>query len=89
MKQAVVRIRRKGLNQFEGQSKGFKECFKLDSEFLKTIFSTIQSEFYEELFLKNIEDQHTELYTTFIVTFDGEFIKTKYEEKKDHTLFLN
>ena len=29
---------------------------KLDSGFLKTTFSTIHSEFYKELFEKNIED---------------------------------
>ena len=31
MKKAVVTIRRKGLDQFEGQSKGSKGCFKIDS----------------------------------------------------------
>ena len=31
MKQAVVPIRRKGLDQFEGQSSGCKGWFKLDS----------------------------------------------------------
>ena len=58
MKQAVVIIFRKGLYQFEVQSKGFKGWFKLDSGFLKTEFSTLHSELYKELFLKNIEDIH-------------------------------
>ena len=40
------------------------------------------------MFLKNTEDQDTELYTTFIVLFDKEYIKTKYE-KKDQTWLLN
>ena len=38
MKQAVVTMRRKGLYQFEGQSKGSKGGFKLDSVFLKQHF---------------------------------------------------
>ena len=46
------------------------------------------SEWYKELFKNNIEYQETELYTTFIVPFDEEFIKTNYE-KKYQTLFLN
>ena len=50
MKQSVVTIRRKGLDQFEVQSKGSKVWFKLDSGVLKTTFSTIHSEFYKELF---------------------------------------
>ena len=33
MRQAMVTIRRKGLDQFEGQSKGYKGWFKLDSRF--------------------------------------------------------
>ena len=38
MKQKVNTIHRKGLNQFEGQSTGYKGWFKLDIEFLKTTF---------------------------------------------------
>ena len=36
MKQKVNTIRRKGLNQFEGQSTVYKEWFKHDIEFLNT-----------------------------------------------------
>ena len=46
MKQAVVTLCRKGLYQFEGQSKSYKGWFKLDSGFLKTTFSTSHLEFY-------------------------------------------
>ena len=35
MKKAVVKIRRKGLDKFEGQSKGSTGPFKLDSGFFK------------------------------------------------------
>ena len=56
MKKAVVKICRKGLDKFEGQSKGYTGRFKLDSGFLKTTFSTIHSEFYKERFENNIED---------------------------------
>ena len=43
MKQKVNTIRRKGLDQFEGQSIGSKGCFKLDIELFLTIFSKIHS----------------------------------------------
>ena len=59
MKKAVVTIRRKGLDHFEGQSKGSTGWFKLKSEFLKTKYSTIHLEFYKEIFEYNIEDQDT------------------------------
>ena len=40
MKQAVNTIFRKGLDQFEGKSKGSKRWFKLDSGLKKKVFST-------------------------------------------------
>ena len=43
MKQKVNTIRRKGLDQFEGQSIGSKGWFKLDIELFLTIFSKIHS----------------------------------------------
>ena len=49
MKQAVVTIFRKGLYQFEGQSKVSTGWFKLYGLFFKTTFYTINSEFYKEL----------------------------------------
>ena len=52
--------------------------------FFKTTFSTINSEFYKELSENNIEYQDTELYTTFIVPFDKESIKTKDEKRTKH-----
>ena len=66
----MVTIHRRGLYKFEGQYKGYTVWFKLDSGFLKTKISTSNPEFYKELFENNIEDQDTELYTTFIVPFD-------------------
>ena len=53
MKQAVVTICRKGLDQFDGESSGSKGWFKLDSGFFLINFSKIHSEFYKELFKKN------------------------------------
>ena len=70
MKQAVVTILRKGLDNFEDQSKGSTVCFKIDGGLKTTTFSTIHSEFYKGLFKNNFEDQDTELYTKFILTFD-------------------
>ena len=60
MKQAVVTIFRKGLYQFEGQSKGSKRWFKLDSGLLKTTFSTIHSELHKKLLkgILNIKTQN-------------------------------
>ena len=80
MKKAVVTICRKGLDKFEGQYKGSIGQFKIDSGFLKTTFSTINSEFQNELFEKNIDDQDTGIYTAFIVPFDRESINTKYKK---------
>ena len=85
-KQKVHTIRRKGLNQFEGQSNGNQGWFKLDIEFLKTTFSESHSEFYNELFEKNIENQDTEVYKTFSVPFDKELINRKYEKPKPHMI---
>ena len=82
MKQAVITIRRKGFDQFEGQSKGSTGWFKLDSDFLKQHFLRFIQNYIKKL--KNIEDQYTELYTTFIVPFDEEFIKTTNEKKIKH-----
>ena len=55
MKQAENTIIRKGLDQFEGQSRGSKGWFKLDIGFLKTTYSKSHSELYKELFKNNIE----------------------------------
>ena len=75
--QAVVTIRGKGLYQFEGQYRVSKEWFKLDSGFLKQLFQqVIQNSI---IIFKNIKDQDTEVYTKFIVPFDEECMKTKYE----------
>ena len=46
IKEEVVTIRRKDLDKFEVQSKGYTGWFKLGSEFVKEIFSTIDPEFY-------------------------------------------
>ena len=78
MKQAVNTIRRKGLDQFEGQSSGYKVWFKLDIGFFKTTFSKIHSELYKELFKSNNENQYMEVYKTFIVLFYIKLIKKKY-----------
>ena len=48
MKEAVVTILRKGLYQFEGQSKGSKGWFKLESGLLKKTFYTSHPELYKE-----------------------------------------
>ena len=87
MKQAVT-ILRKGLDKYDGRSKGYKGWFKLDSGFLKTTFSTIHSELYKELFEKNDEDQDTEIYKTFIESFNKESIKKNMEKrtKNDYSI---
>ena len=87
MKQKVNTIRRKVLNQFEGQSTGFKGWFKPDIKFFLTFFSKIHSEIYKALFKNNIEYQDMEVYKTFLVPFDEEFIKKKIEKQKLNMIF--
>ena len=74
MKKTVVTIRRKGLDKFEDQSKGSTEWFKLDGGFFKHFLQFIQNSL--KTFENNIEDKNTELYTTFIVPFFKEYIRT-------------
>ena len=46
MKEAVVTIRRKDLDNFEGKSKGPTCWFNLDHAFFKRHFYTLEPEFY-------------------------------------------
>ena len=46
MNEAVVMIRGKDLDKFEGQSKGSIGWFNLDHEFLKRKFLTFEPDFY-------------------------------------------
>ena len=70
MKEAVVAICRKGLDNFEGHSKVSTGWFSIDHEFLKRKFSTLEPEFYIKLYEKGIEDQDMEPYKTFVVPFN-------------------
>ena len=88
MKEVVLKIRRKDLYKFEGQSKGSTGWFKLDSGFKKTKISSIYPELYKRLLKKDIEYQDTEPYKTFIFSFDKESSKKKYV-KLDQTRLLN
>ena len=45
MKEAVVTIRRKDSDKFEGRSKGSTGWFNLDNEFLKRKISTLEPDF--------------------------------------------
>ena len=46
MKEAVVTIRRKDLDNFEGSSKGSTGWFDIDNDFLRGKFSTLEPDFY-------------------------------------------
>ena len=46
MKEAVVTIRRKDSDKFEGQSKGYTVWFDLDHEFVTRNFSKLEPDFY-------------------------------------------
>ena len=46
MKEVVANIRRKDLDNFEGQYKESTGWFNLDHEFLKRTFSTPEPDFY-------------------------------------------
>ena len=71
MGKAVFTIRRKDLNNFQGQYIGSTGLFNLVHEWLKIIFSTLESDCYEKLFEKDIEGQDIETYKTFVVPFDN------------------
>ena len=70
MKEAVVTICRKGLDNFQGGPIRSTCWFDLDHEFLKGKFSTLEPDFYKNLFEKDIEGQDIEPYKTFVVPFD-------------------
>ena len=74
MKEAVVTIRRKYSDQFEGQSKGYTLQLNLDCKFFKGKFSTLEPDLihnYEKLYENDIEDLDMEPYKTFFVPFDS------------------
>ena len=50
MKEAVVTIRRKDSDQFEGQYKGYTGWFNTDHEFSRRDFSTLEPDFYKPLY---------------------------------------
>ena len=54
-KQAVVVIYRKDSDKFEGHSKGSTGWFNLDHEFLKRKISTLEPNFYDKIYEKDIE----------------------------------
>ena len=70
MKKAVVKIRRKDSDKFEGQSNGSSGWFNIDSELKKRYVSTIEADFYNNLYEKYIEGPDMEPYETFLVPFD-------------------
>ena len=73
VKEAVVTILRKKSDKFEVQCKGSTGWFKVDSE-LKKIYNSPM--ILLTRFEQYIESQDTEIYKTFIVSFDKEFTKT-------------
>ena len=70
MKDAVVTIRGKDSDQFEGQSKGYTGWFNIDHDFKKRKISTLEPDLYKNLYEKDIEGQAMEPYKTFFVLFD-------------------
>ena len=46
IKEAVLTLRRKDSDKFEGQSKGSTKWFNLDCEFKKIKFSKLEPDFY-------------------------------------------
>ena len=71
MKEAVVTIRRKDLDKFEGQYKGSTGWFNIDHEFLRKKFSTLEPDFYDFYYENDIEGQYMEPYKTFVLPFDS------------------
>ena len=60
IKEAVVTIRGKDLDNFEGQYKGSTGWFNLDHEFKKMKISTLEPDFYNFYYEKDIEVQYME-----------------------------
>ena len=77
IKDPVVTIRRKDLDNFQGQSTRSTRWFNIDREWLKEKNSTLEPNFYIKLFWMNIEGQYIETYQTFVVPLDN----TKFTEK--------
>ena len=83
-------IRKKDIDNFEGQSIGSTGCLNLDHDWFKIKFSTLKTDFYKKLFEKDIEGQDFEPYKTFLVPFDNNKLNismrnesvTSNEEKK-------
>ena len=53
MKEAVVTIRRRDPDKFEGQSKGYTGWFNLDHEFIEIKLSALEPDLYKK-FMKSI-----------------------------------
>ena len=70
MKEAVVTIRRKDSDKFEGQSKGIIGWFNIDHGFFRRQFSTLEPDFYLKIQENDIEGQDMEPYRKFILPFD-------------------
>ena len=73
MKEAVVTICRKDLDNFEGQSTVSTGWFNINNEWLN-VFYTLEPDFYN-FFEKDIEGQYMEPYKTFLVPFDTTKLK--------------
>ena len=71
MKEAVVKIRRKDPDKFEGHYKGTKWWFNTDHEFKKRKLSALESDFYTKIYEKDIEGLDMEPYKKFFVPFDS------------------
>ena len=69
MKQAVVTMCRKDSDKFQSQYKGSIGWFNLDHNFLRRNFYTLEPDFYDKQYEKDIEDVDMEPYKTFLVPF--------------------
>ena len=66
----VVTIRRKNLDNFQGESTGSTCWFIFDRWWLKETLSELEPYFYKNLLKSNIEGQDIETYKTALVLFD-------------------
>ena len=70
MKEEVVPIFRKDSNRLEGWSKVSTERFNLDYKLFKRKHSTLEPDFYKNIYEKDIEGLDMEPYKKFSVQFD-------------------
>ena len=70
MEYPVQTIRRRDLDEFQGQYAGSTSWLNIDHEWSKINVSILEPDFYKRLFRNNIEGKDINTYKNFVVLFD-------------------